>query len=40
VPFDFVDEEELSEEEYQTLLGIGKENFKFLFNFIKGEKYI
>jgi hypothetical protein len=36
VRFDFVDEEELSEEEYKSLLGIGKQDFKRLFNYIKG----
>lgn len=37
VRFDFEKEDELSEDEYKTLLGIGKEQFKILFNYIKGH---
>lgn len=36
VRLDFADEKELSEEEYQTLLGFGKEDFKNLFEYVKG----
>lgn len=37
VGFDFEDEQEHTEEEYKTLLGLGKEDFKQLYQYIKGS---